>query len=100
MSITDAQKEAIYRLRRNRPNAEGLFKHLAELQRNMREMSVSVVETSSGLNRSLSLELMREIADTGVAKMHGGGGARESYLTWADGVDCREIGKDTDTPLR
>jgi len=100
MALTDAQREAIYRLRLKKPNAVGLFKHLAELQRNMRETSVSVVETSSGLNRPLSLELMREIAETGVATVQGGHGARESYLAWADGVDCREIGKDTDTPLR
>lgn len=100
MSINDAQREAIYRLRLKKPSANGLFKHLAELQRNMRETSVSVVENSSGLNRHLSLELMHEIAETGVASVRGGGGARESYLAWADGVDCREIGKDTDTPLR
>jgi hypothetical protein len=73
---------------------------LAKLQRNMRETSVSVVEDASGLNRALSLDLMREIAETGVASVRGGGGGQESYLAWAEGLDCREIGKDTDTPLR
>lgn len=100
MLITDAQHEELYRLRRRKPNAEGFFKHLAQLQRNMRETSVSVVETSSGLNRHLSLELMREIAQTGVASLHGGGGGKESYLAWSDGVDGREIAKITATPLR
>ena len=100
MALTDGQREAIYRLRLRKPIATGLFKHLAELQRNMRETSVSVVENASGLNRPLSLELMREIAETGVASVRGGGGGQESYLAWSDGVDCREIGKDTDTPLR
>ncbi len=99
MALTDAQREAIYRLRLRKPNATGLFKHLAQLQRNMRETSVSVVEQASGLNRQLSLELMREIAETGVATFRGGGG-RESYLAWANEVDIREVGKDTDTPLR
>lgn len=100
MSLTDAQREAIYRLRLKKPNANGLFKHLAALQSNTRETSVSVVENASGLNRQLSLELMREIAETGVASVRGGGGGQESYLAWAEGVDCREIGNDTDTPLR
>ncbi len=100
MALTDAQREAIYRLRLKKPNANGLFKHLAEMQQKRRETSVSVVERSSGLNRQLSLELMREIAETGVASVQGGGGGQESYLAWNDSVDCREIGKDTDTPLR
>lgn len=100
MALTDAQKEAIYRLRLKRPNATGLFRHLAELQRNMRQVSVSVVESSSGLNRHLSIELMKEIAETGVASVHGGGGGQETYLAWAEGVDGREIGKETDAPLR
>lgn len=100
MAPTDAQREAIYRLRLKKPNANGLFKHLAEMQQRRSRTSVSVVEDSSSLNRALSLELMREIAETGVAAIHGGGGGQESYLEWADGVDCREIGKDTDTPLR
>jgi hypothetical protein len=100
MSITDAQREAIYRLRLRKPTANGLFKHLAGLKLKMKETSVSVVEKASGLNRQLSLELMREIEDTGVASIRGGGGGQESYLAWSDGVDCREIGKDTDTPLR
>ncbi|MFO1016836.1 MAG: hypothetical protein U1E03_04510 [Hyphomonadaceae bacterium] len=100
MALTDAQREAIYRLRLKKPNANGLFKHLAEMQQRRSKTSVSVVEGSSGLSRTLSLELMREIAETGVAAVHGGGGGQESYLEWIDGVDCREIGKDTDTPLR
>jgi hypothetical protein len=100
MALTDAQREAIYRLRLRKPIANGLFKHLAGLKHKMKETSVSVVEKSSGLNRQLSLELMREIQDTGVARLRGGGGGQESFLAWADGVDCREIGKDTDTPLR
>jgi hypothetical protein len=100
MAITDAQKEAIFRLRRRKPVANGFFKHMAELQRNMRETSVSVVERASGLGRQPSLELMREIAETGVATIQGGGGGQESYLAWADGIDSRTIGKDTDMPLR
>lgn len=100
MALTDAQREAIYRLRLRKPSTNGLFKHLAELQRNMRKISVSVVESSSGLNRPLSLELMRDIAGTGVASVHGGGGGQESYLEWADGVDPRDVGKETDAPLR
>ena len=100
MALTDAQREAIYRLRRKRPNADGLFKHLAELKHNMRETSLNVVETYSGLNRQLSLELMREIAETGVATVRGGGGGVASFLAWAEGIDSREIGRHTDEPLR
>lgn len=100
MALTDAQREAIYRLRRTTPNAAGLFKHLAQMKQRRSETSVAVVEQASGLNRRLSLELMREIERSGVAKLLGGGGGQESYLAWADGIDCREIGKDTDTPLR
>lgn len=55
MSLTDAQREAIYRLRFRKPIANGLFKHLAGLKHKMKETSVSVVEKSSGLNRQLSL---------------------------------------------
>ncbi len=100
MALTDAQREAIYRLRLKKPQAIGLFKHLAEMQQRRSKTSVSVVEDASGLNRPLSLELMREIAETGVASVQGGGGGQESYLEWAEGIDCRAIGKDTDTPLR
>ncbi|MGH6949686.1 MAG: hypothetical protein ACREH4_02345 [Vitreimonas sp.] len=100
MALTDAQREAIYRLRRKRPNAKGLFEHLAKLKNNMRETSLNVVETASGLNKQHSLELMREIAETGVATVRGGGGGVSSFLAWADGVDSREIGKGTDEPLR
>ncbi len=100
MALTDAQREAIYRLRLRKPNANGLFKHLAEMQQRRRETSVAVVEKFSGLNRPLSLELMRDIAETGVASVQGGGGGQESYLAWVESVDCREIGKDTDQPLR
>ncbi|MEQ1619531.1 MAG: hypothetical protein ABL883_14445 [Terricaulis sp.] len=100
MPLTDGQREAIYRLRLKRPGATGLFNHLAGLQRNMRETSVSVVETSSGLNRHLSIELMNEIAEAGVATVHGGGGGKETYLSWADGVDSREVGNGADQPLR
>ncbi len=100
MALTDAQREAIYRLRLKKPNAGGFFKHLSELQRNMHETSVSVVERASGLNRQLSLELMRDIVDTGVADMRGGGGGKESCLAWKEGIDIREIGRETDTPLR
>jgi len=100
MALTDGQREAIYRLRLKKPNAVGLFRHLAELQRNMRQTSVSVVESASGLNRKLSIELMHDIEAAGVAKVLGGGGGQETYLAWADNVDCREIGKDTDQPLR
>ncbi len=100
MALTDAQREAIYRLRLNKPQTVGLFRHLAGLQRNMRKTSVSVVEEASGLNRHLSIELMHDLEKAGVASVHGGGGGQESYLAWADGIDSREIGKDTDTPLR
>ena len=100
MALTDAQREAIYRLRLEKPNAVGLFRHLAEMQQNRTQTSLNVVENFSGLNRKLSLELMRDIEKAGVAKVLGGGGGQESYLAWNDGVDCREIGKDTDTPLR
>ena len=100
MALTDAQREAIYRLRLKKPNANGLFKHLAEMQQRRSKTSVCVGEGCCGLSRTLSLELVRGIAETGVAAVHGGGGGQESYLEWIDGVDCREIGKDTDTPLR
>ena len=100
MSLTDAQRESIYRLRRKRSTAGALFEHLASLKHNMRETSLNVVETYSGLNKHGSLELMREIAETGVATLAGGGGGVSSYLAWADGVDVREIGRDTNEPLR
>ena len=66
----------------------------------MKETSLNVVETASGLNRQLSLELMREIAETGVATVRGGGGGVSSFLAWSDGVDIREVGKSTHEPLR
>ncbi|MFT3727739.1 MAG: hypothetical protein QM759_07940 [Terricaulis sp.] len=99
MALTDAQRESIYRLRLKEPAAKPFLDHLAALKLNMRETSLNVVETYSGLNRSRSLELMREIVAAGVASM-GGGHGTPSFLKWADNVDVREIGRDTDQPLR
>jgi len=100
MALTDAQRERIYRLARNKPNYIRFFRYLSELQLNMRQSSASVVENQSGLNRKGSLELMREIAATGVAELHPGGGGNPSYLAWEDGVDIREVGRSADKPLR
>lgn len=100
MALTDAQRESIYRLRLKQPAAKPLLDHLAGLKHNMRETSLNVVETYSGLNKQRSLELMREIPETGVAAINGGGGGVASFLKWADGVDVREIGRDTNEPLR
>jgi hypothetical protein len=99
MALTDAQREAIYRLARRDTNYVRFFKYLSALQLNMRQSSVAVVENHSGMNRSRSLELMREIEATGVAKVHAGGG-EPSYLVWADDVDIREVGNSADQPLR
>lgn len=66
----------------------------------MRQTSLNVVETYSGLNRKGSLELMHEIEKAGVATIGGGGSGVASYLAWADNIDSREIGRDTDQPLR
>jgi hypothetical protein len=100
MSLTDAQREAIFRLGRKQHNYTQFFKYLSMLQKNMRQSSADVVENHSGLNRKNSLELMREIEATGVAKLHHGGGGQSSYLAWEDGVDIRDVGKSADQPLR
>jgi len=100
MAMTGEQRESIFRLRRERPAICGLLKHLAELKHNMRETSLNVVETYSGLNKQGSLELMRAIEKTGVATIGGGGGGVASFLKWAENVDVREIGRDTNEPLR
>lgn len=100
MALTDAQREAIYRLGRKQHNYTRFFKYLSELQRNMKQSSADVVENQSGLNRSHSLELMREIASTGVAKLHPGGGGHSSYLAWEDNVDIRDVGRSANMPLR
>ena len=100
MALTDAQHEAIYRLARKQHNYTQFFKYLSALQKNMRQSSADVVENHSGLNRKNSLELMREIAATGVAELHAGGGGQSSYLAWREDVDIREVGKSADQPLR
>ena len=100
MPLSDAQREAIYRLGRKQHNYTQFFKYLSMLQKNMRQSSADVVENHSGLNRKSSLELMREIEVTGVAKLHHGGGGQSSYLAWEDGVDIREVGRSADQPLR
>jgi hypothetical protein len=100
MPLTDAQREAIFRLGRKQHNYTQFFKYLSMLQKNMRQSSADVVENHSGLNRKHSLELMREIAETGVAKLHPGGGGQASYLAWEEDVDIREVGKSADQPLR
>lgn len=99
MSLTDAQREAIFRLGRRERNVR-FFKYLSELKKNMRQSSADVVESHSGLNREFSIELMREIAATGVAEYHAAGGGNSSYLAWAEGIDIREVGKSADRPLR
>jgi hypothetical protein len=100
MALTDAQKERIYRLAQGERSYIRFFKYLSELQHNMKQSAVTVVENHSNLNRTSSLELMRKIADIGVAEMHHGGGGQPSYLAWAEDVDIREIGRSADKPLR
>jgi hypothetical protein len=99
MALTDAQREAIFRLGRRERNTR-FFKYLSALQKNMRQSSADVVENHSGLNREGSLELMREIAATGVAQFHPAGGGESSYLTWGDDIDIREVGRSADRPIR
>ena len=100
MALTDAQRERIYRLAQGERNYIRFFKYLSKLQHNMKQSAVTVVETHSNLNRKSSLDLMRMIAEIGVAEMHPGGGGQPSYLVWADDVDIREVGKSADKPLR
>lgn len=100
MALTDAQKERIYRLAQGERNYIRFFKYLSELQHNMRQSAVTVVENHSNLNRKASLELMRKIAEIGVAKVHPGGGGQPSYLAWEEDVDIREVGRSADKPLR
>lgn len=99
MPLTDAQREAIYRLGRREKNVR-FFRYLSALQRNMRQTSADVVENQSGLNREFSIELMRDVAATGVAEYHAAGGGHSSYLAWADDIDIREVGKSADQPIR
>jgi hypothetical protein len=66
----------------------------------MRQSSADVVENQSGLNREFSIELMREIAATGVAEFHAAGGGNSSYLAWRDDIDIRDVGKSADQPIR
>ncbi|MBK8542633.1 MAG: hypothetical protein IPL62_03100 [Caulobacteraceae bacterium] len=99
MPLSDAQREAIYRLGRKQHNYTQFFKYLSMLQKNMRQSSADVVENHSGLNRKNSLELMREIEATGVAKLHPAVAANQLF-GWEDGVDIRDVGKSADQPLR
>jgi hypothetical protein len=100
MALSDAQRERIYRLAQGERNYIRFFKYLSELQHNMKQSAVTVVENHSNLNRKSSLELMRKIAEIGVAEMHHGGGGQPSSLLWAEGVDIREVGRSADKPLR
>ena len=100
MALTDAQRERIYRLAQGERNYIRFFQYLSQLQHNMKQSAVTVVENHSNLNRKSSLDLMRKIANIGVAEMHPGGGDQTSYLAWAEDVDIREVGKSADRPLR
>lgn len=99
MALTDAQREAIYRLGRKEKNVR-FFRYLSALKKNMRQSSADVVENQSGLNREFSIELMRDIAATGVAEYHAAGGGNSSYLAWGESIDIRDVGKSADQPLR
>ena len=92
MALTDVQRESIYRLQLNEPNSLGYFKHLSQLAHDMRQSSVNVVESHSGMNRPKSLKLMDKIKEIGIAEVRGGGGGVPKTLHWADGVDSREVG--------
>jgi len=100
MALTDEQRESVYRLVKNQPNYRPFFSYLAGLKLNLKESSLNVVETQSGLNHQHSLELMRQIAATGLARVHPGGRGGPSYLSWADDIDIREVGRSVDNPLR
>ncbi|MCX7356552.1 MAG: hypothetical protein NT015_00145 [Alphaproteobacteria bacterium] len=100
MPLSDGQRERIYRLAQGERNYIRFFQYLSQLQHNMKQSAVTVVENHSNLNRKASLDLMRKIADIGVAKVHPGGGGQTSYLAWEEGVDIREVGRSADQPLR
>lgn len=99
-TLTDADREKVYRIRRKLPQADGLFKHLAGYKIRIKETSLNVVETYSGMNKQGSLDLMRELAGTGLATLRGGGGGVATFLEWDERVDIREVGGETDEPLR
>lgn len=100
MAMNDAQRERIYKLVQGERNYIRFFRYLSELQHNMKKSAVTVVEYHSNLSRPASLELMRKIADIGVAEMHPGGGGHDSYLAWSEDIDIREVGRSADQPLR
>jgi len=100
MPLNDGQRERIYKLVRDEPIYKPFFDYLAALKLNLKESSLNVVETQSGLNHDRSLDLMRKIAETGVADVRGGHGKSASYLVWGEDIDLREVGRSYREPLR
>lgn len=73
---------------------------LAGLGQNTHESSLSVVQKRSELNEQLSRELMKHIAETGLAKIKGGGGGVQNFIAWNADIDVREVGRSANAPLR
>jgi len=91
MALTGRQKEQLHNLYK-RQDAFRKIGHWAEhLGRNAVHTPVTVVESQPGLNRETAIDLMREIASTGIAEFKRGAGTHVSELTWKH--DAREIGK-------
>ena len=101
MPLTGEQSESVYRLVRKEPKYKPFFESLADMGRNTHEFSLSVIQTRSGLNEQLARKLMHDIeAETGLAKVQGGGGGVQQFLAWKEDVDVREVGRSFREPLR
>lgn len=91
MALTGAQKEQLHNLYRKDDNFRKLADWAEHRGNNARVTTVTTVETHSDLNRAKAIDLMQEIARTGIADFKLGAGGSVSELSWKH--DIREIGK-------
>lgn len=89
--LTGAQRELLHNLYRKQDGFRKLVDWAEHRGINAVHTPVTTVEQHSGLNRASAIDLMQEIAKTGIAEFKRGAGGSVSELVWK--CDVREIGR-------
>lgn len=91
MALSGHQRELLHKLYRKEPPFQRFAEWAERRLINARKTTVTTVEEKTGLNRQHAIDLMQDIAATGIAEFKRGAGGKVSELAWRH--DIREVGK-------